>query len=160
MLGSPASPLRITLAAVGRIKRSPLSAAFDEYAKRLTWPLSVKEVEEKRPLSGEQLSNAEGELLLAALPPDATLVALEPEGKEMSSEAFAALLGRYRDEGCRDLAFVIGGADGLSDAVLARAQVKLSIGAMIWPHLLARVMLAEQLFRAQSILAGHPYHRA
>ena len=152
--------MRITIAAVGRIKRSPLSAAFDDYAKRLNWPLTVKEVEEKRPLPAEQLSLAEGELLLAALPPDAALIALEPRGKEMSSEAFAALLSGFQDEGLRDLAFVIGGAEGLSDPLLARARVSLSIGAMIWPHLLVRVMLAEQLFRAQSILTGHPYHRA
>lgn len=152
--------MRITIAAVGRIKRSPLSAAFDEYAKRLTWPLTVKEVEEKRPLPAGQLSLAESELLLAAIPQDAAVVALEPEGREMSSEAFAELLQGFQDEGLRDLAFVIGGAEGLSDPLLQRARVKLSIGAMIWPHLLARVMLAEQLFRAQSILTGHPYHRA
>ena len=152
--------MRITIAAVGRIKRSPLSAAFDEYAKRLTWPLTVKEVEEKRPLPAGQLSLAESELLLAAIPQDAAVVALEPEGREMSSEAFAELLQGFQDEGLRDLAFVIGGAEGLSDPLLQRAQVKLSFGAMIWPHLLARVMLAEQLFRAQSILTGHPYHRA
>lgn len=152
--------MRITIAAVGRIKRSPLSAAFDEYAKRLTWPLTVKEVEEKRPLPAGQLSLAESELLLAAIPQDAAVVALEPEGREMSSEAFAELLQGFQDEGLRDLAFVIGGAEGLSDPLLQRARLKLSIGAMIWPHLLARVMLAEQLFRAQSILTGHPYHRA
>lgn len=152
--------MRITIAAVGRIKRSPLSAAFDEYAKRLTWPLTVKEVEEKRPLPAGQLSLAESELLLAAIPQDAAVVALEPEGREMSSEAFAELLQGFQDEGLRDLAFVIGGAEGLSDPLLQHARVKLSIGAMIWPHLLARVMLAEQLFRAQSILTGHPYHRA
>ena len=152
--------MRITLAAVGRMKRSPLSAAFDDYARRLSWPLTVKEVEEKRPLPAEQLCAAEGEALLAALPDDAYLIALEPEGKALSSEAFAQRLSQLQDEGQRELAFVIGGADGLSDAVLERANFKLTLGAMIWPHLLARVMLAEQLFRAQSILAGHPYHRA
>jgi 23S rRNA (pseudouridine1915-N3)-methyltransferase len=152
--------LRITLAAVGRMKRSPLSAAFEDYAKRLTWPLTLKEVEEKRPLPAEQLMVAEGEALLAALPADCFLIALEPTGKALSSEDFAGLIGRLRDEGRRELGFVIGGADGLSGAVLERSDFKLTLGAMIWPHLLARVMLAEQLFRAQSILAGHPYHRA
>jgi 23S rRNA (pseudouridine1915-N3)-methyltransferase len=152
--------LRITLAAVGRMKRSPLSAAFDDYAKRLTWPLTLKEVEEKRPLPPEQLMAAEGEALLGALPADCYLFALEPRGKALSSEDFAALLGRLQDEGRREVAFVIGGADGLSESLLARSDFKLTLGAMIWPHLLARVMLAEQLFRAQSILAGHPYHRA
>jgi 23S rRNA (pseudouridine1915-N3)-methyltransferase len=152
--------LRITLAAVGRMKRSPLSAAFEDYAKRLTWPLTLKEVEEKRPLPPEQLMAAEGEALLGALPAGCYLIALEPEGKTLSSEAFAALLEKLQDEGRREVAFVIGGADGLSGALLARSDFKLTLGAMIWPHLLVRVMLAEQLFRAQSILAGHPYHRA
>ena len=109
-------------------------------------------MEEKRPLPAEQLCAAEGEALLAALPDDAYLIALEPEGKALSSEAFAQRLSQLQDEGQRELAFVIGGADGLSDAVLERANFKLTLGAMIWPHLLARVMLAEQLFRAQSIL--------
>lgn len=152
--------MRITLAAVGRMKRSPLSAAFEDYAKRLTWPLTLKEVEEKRPLPPEQLMAAEGEALLGALPADCYLIALEPSGKALSSEAFAALLEKLQDEGRRDVAFVIGGTDGLSAPLLARSDFKLTLGAMIWPHLLARVMLAEQLFRAQSILAGHPYHRA
>lgn len=152
--------MRITLAAVGRMKRSPLSAAFEDYAKRLTWPLTLKEVEEKRPLPPEQLMAAEGEALLGALPADCYLIALEPSGKALTSEAFAALLEKLQDEGRRDVAFVIGGADGLSAPLLARSDFKLTLGAMIWPHLLARVMLAEQLFRAQSILAGHPYHRA
>ncbi len=152
--------MRLTLAAVGRMKRSPLEAAFDDYARRLSWPLTVKEVEEKRPLPPEQLMAAEGQLLLSALPPEASVAALEPTGKDLSSEDFAAWIERLQDEGVRDLAFVIGGADGLSPDVLARADRKLRLGAMIWPHLLVRVMLAEQLFRAQSILAGHPYHRA
>ena len=152
--------MRLTLAAVGRMKRSPLEAAFEDYTRRLSWPLTVREVEEKRPLPSEQLVGAEGQLLLSALPSDATVAALEPTGKDLSSEDFAAWIGRLRDEGVRDLAFVIGGADGLSQEVLARADRKLRLGAMIWPHLLVRVMLAEQLFRAQSILAGHPYHRA
>jgi 23S rRNA (pseudouridine1915-N3)-methyltransferase len=151
--------MRITLAAVGRMKRSPLAAAFDGYAKRLTWPLSVKEVEEKRPLAAAQLMAAEGEALLAALPADAYVIALERGGKALDSEGFAALLQRLQDEGRREVAFVIGGADGLSREVLARADMKLTLGAMVWPHLLVRAMLAEQLYRAQSILAGHPYHR-
>ncbi len=87
-------------------------------------------------------------------------MALDPGGQALDSEGFAAALGRWRDGGVRDLVFVLGGPDGLGPAVLARAERKLSFGPMTWPHLLARAMLAEQLWRGASILAGHPYHRA
>ncbi len=151
--------MRITLAAVGRMKRSELAPAYDDYAKRLSWPLTLKEVEEKRPLPAEQLMVAEGAALLSSLPTDAYVIALERSGKNISSEAFAALLQGLQDEGRREVAFVIGGADGLSAEVIERSDFKLSFGAMVLPHMLARTLLVEQLFRAQSILAGHPYHR-
>lgn len=149
----------MTLAAVGRMKRSELAPAYDDYARRVTWSLILKEVEEKRRLPADQLMAAEGVALLSALPSDAYVVALERSGKNISSEAFANLLQDLQDEGRREVAFVIGGADGLSPEVIARADFKLSFGAMVLPHLLARIILVEQLFRAQSILAGHPYHR-
>ena len=88
------------------------------------------------------------------------LIALDMRGKSLSSEDFAALLSRWRDEGAGDLAFAIGGAEGLDDTLCAAAALTLSLGAMTWPHMLVRVMLAEQLYRAQTILTGHPYHRA
>ena len=86
-------------------------------------------------------------------------MALDERGRSLSSAAFADYLGRRRDEGVADLAFVIGGADGLAERVRSRADLVLSLGAPTWPHLLVRGLLAEQLYRAQSILAGHPYHR-
>ena len=98
--------------------------------------------------------------LLAAVPQGARLVALDERGKNLDSPAFAALMGRWQDDGLGDLAFAIGGPDGLSPAVLERADLTLSLGPMTWPHLLVRVLLVEQLYRAQSILDGHPYHRA
>jgi 23S rRNA (pseudouridine1915-N3)-methyltransferase len=99
-------------------------------------------------------------LLADAVPKGATIIVLDQRGKTLSSEDFATRLGRWQDEGVGDLAFIIGGADGLDPAWRQRAALVLSLGAMTWPHVLARVMLAEQLYRAQSILAGHPYHRA
>jgi len=100
----------------------------------------------------------EGEAIVAALPPGATLVALDLGGEAPSSEGFAALLARW-ELLARPLVFGIGGAEGLDAAVLARAHHRLSLGPMTWPHLLVRGLLAEQLFRAQSIRGGHPYHR-
>ncbi|RDD61112.1 23S rRNA (pseudouridine(1915)-N(3))-methyltransferase RlmH [Ferruginivarius sediminum] len=151
--------MRITLAAVGRFRRDSLRSLYDDYAARIAWSLEVKEVVARKPVEGEALKAEEGELLLAAVPGGATLVALDAGGKTLSSEAFAERLRAWRDTGVQDLAFVVGGADGLADDVLRRADLKLSLGAMTWPHMLVRVLLAEQLYRAQAILSGHPYHR-
>ncbi len=152
--------MRIVISAVGRAKRGPLRALFEDYCARLSWPVTLKEVEEKRPLPAAALREREGELLLRQIPDGAALVALDPRGQALSSEDFARLLGQWRDGGTGTVAFAIGGAEGLSPAVLERARLTLSLGAMTWPHLLVRPMLAEQLYRAQAILAGHPYHRA
>jgi 23S rRNA (pseudouridine1915-N3)-methyltransferase len=129
------------------------------YAERIHWPLSIHEVEERRKLPAAELMSREAALLLAALPKGATSVALDPAGRQLSSDAFAGRLAAWRDGGVADLAFLIGGADGLDESVTRQAQLVLSLGEMIWPHLLVRGMLLEQLYRAQQILAGHPYHR-
>jgi 23S rRNA (pseudouridine1915-N3)-methyltransferase len=105
------------------------------------------------------LKAREAELILAAIPAGARLVALDERGQSWSSRELAERLGRWRDQSIAALAFAIGGADGLGQAVLDRADTVLSLGAMTWPHLLARSLLLEQLYRAQQILAGHPYHR-
>ncbi len=152
--------MRITIAAVGRLRSGPMQDLLSEYLRRLTWPHEVKEVEEKRQMPPGALKRREGELLLQTLPKQAVILALDGRGKSLTSEGFARLIQDYRDAGTGDLAFVIGGAEGLSDEVRAAAERSLAFGAMTWPHLLVRVMLAEQLYRAQSILAGHPYHRA
>jgi 23S rRNA (pseudouridine1915-N3)-methyltransferase len=152
--------MRIWLIAVGRLKAGPEQALVRHYAGRITWPFEMREVEEKRPLSAGELREREGALLLAALPKGSTVVALDARGKALTSEAFAAEIARWREGGLADLAFVIGGAGGLSEAVRRRAVRVLSLGPMTWPHLLVRGMLLEQLYRAQQILAGHPYHRA
>jgi 23S rRNA (pseudouridine1915-N3)-methyltransferase len=152
--------MRLTLAAVGRARKGPLKSLYEDYVGRLSWRLELREVEEKRKLSPAELKAREGELLLAAAPKAAKLVALDAGGRSLDSLEFAKLLGHWRDAGRAEVAFVIGGAEGLDEAVLTRADVVLSLGAMTWPHMLVRVMLAEQIFRAQSILSGHPYHRA
>jgi len=152
--------LRLWLAAVGRVKPGPELDLFNQYSKRLSVPITVREVEEKRPLPTPERMAREADLLLATLPPQAVVVALDERGKAMGSVDFATRLGRWRDDGTADLAFVIGGADGHGQAVRDRAALLLSFGAMTWPHMLVRAMVAEQLWRAQAILSGHPYHRA
>ncbi|MBF0251908.1 MAG: 23S rRNA (pseudouridine(1915)-N(3))-methyltransferase RlmH [Alphaproteobacteria bacterium] len=132
---------------------------FDVYAGRLNPAPELREVEEKRRLEGPRLKAREAELLLGATPDGAMVVALDERGRQMSSRAFADRLGAWRDEGVRDVAFLIGGADGLDESVRAKADLILSLGEMTWPHMLVRGMLAEQIYRAHAILSGHPYHR-
>jgi 23S rRNA (pseudouridine1915-N3)-methyltransferase len=152
--------LKITIAAIGRAARGPERELYEHYAGRIRWPLVLRELEEKRKLPAAQLMQREGELLLDAAPAGATLVMLDRRGRMLDSEAFATRLGGWRDSSVSDVAFLIGGADGHTEAMLKKATLVLSFGAMTWPHLLARGMLAEQIYRAQQLLAGHPYHRA
>jgi len=152
--------MRLMVLAVGRLKPGALKALGQDYAARIAGPLVIREVEERRKLPPAEMRQREGALLLAALPRDALAVALDSRGTALTSEAFAARLAAWRDNGRADVAFLIGGAEGLSDLVRARADFTLSLGPMTWPHFLARGMLLEQIYRAQQILAGHPYHRA
>jgi 23S rRNA (pseudouridine1915-N3)-methyltransferase len=161
LLGGAA--MRLILCAAGRARGSPEDALAAEYAKRLKaapaglGPLDIVEIESKERDAARRKAD-EGARILAALPA-VPLLALDPKGKTLSTEDFAATLARLRDESHAALGLAIGGADGLAPKVLSHARLKLSFGPMVFPHLLARVMLAEQLYRAASLLAGHPYHR-
>ena len=151
--------MQIEILAIGRARAGPERALYQTYADRIRWPLTLRELEEKRRLPPAELKVREGALLLEALPRDAAVVALDETGKDISSEQIAERLGRWQDEGRAAVAFVIGGADGLTDEVRARADLLIAFGRQTWPHMLVRAMLAEQIYRAQQILAGHPYHR-
>ncbi len=156
--------MRLHICAVGRLRSGPEKALVDDYLTRCgrtgralgLGPATVTEIDDRK-AAGKP---AEGEALLRAVPEGAMVCALDERGVTMASPDFAARLERWRDEGAQSAAFLIGGADGLDPAVLDRADLTLSFGAMVWPHMLARVMLAEQLYRATGILAGTPYHRA
>jgi 23S rRNA (pseudouridine1915-N3)-methyltransferase len=129
------------------------------YAGRLAPPIAIVELEVRQRLPAAALKAREAELILAALPGQSRLVALDASGEMWSSRGFADRLALWRDAGVPELAFVIGGAEGLDVTILDRAAVLMSLGPMTWPHFLVRGMLLEQLYRAQQILAGHPYHR-
>jgi len=146
------------LLAVGRLKAGPEAALFEQHNARLRPPLAVREIPEARG-SAAEVRRREGAALLAALPPGTLAIALDLGGHAPDSEGLAALLERWEASG-KPLAFLIGGAEGLDPAVLARAEQRLSLGPMTWPHFLVRGLLAEQLYRAQAIRSGHPYHRA
>ena len=149
--------MRLVVAAVGRGRDDPAQQLFENYRHRLPWPLELREV--RAGGGGEAGREREAAALLKGLPEGAYIVALDGTGKALTSEAFAALLAQIRDDGVAVVAFLIGGADGHGAPALARADLVLSLGPMTWPHLLVRAMLAEQLWRAASILSGHPYHR-
>ncbi len=148
--------MRLAVIAVGRMRGDPAAALFERYRKRLRAPLALTEVEAP---AGPARARREGERLLAAAPAGAVLAVLDEGGEMLSSEGLARRLARWRDSGRRDCAFLIGGAEGHDGAVLEKADFRLSLGRMTWPHLLVRAMLAEQLYRAETILADHPYHR-
>lgn len=148
----------LRLIAIGRLGSGPEAALFDRYAARLRPRLAVTEIADARG-SPAEIKRREAAALLAALPASAIAVALDLGGRTPDSEAFAAQLTGWI-EAARPLCFLIGGAEGLDASVLARADHVLSFGALTWPHLLVRTMLAEQLYRARCIASGHPYHRA
>lgn len=139
--------MQLHVIARGKIGRSPEADLVARYAKRIAWPLKLTE-----------LPDVGG----VVPPPQSSCreVLLDEHGQQMSSEQFAALLGRWRDDGVREARFLIGAADGHGVEARAKADLLLGFGAMTWPHLMVRAMLAEQLWRATSILAGHPYHRS
>lgn len=158
--------MRIALAAIGRMKAGPereLVARYLDRAVASGKPLALShfdtiELAESRAGSASARKAEEAKALRAALP-QGILVTLDERGKAMTSEAFAALLLRWRDEGRPAASFVIGGADGLDPDFARSADMMLSFSPMVWPHQLVRIMLAEQLYRATTILSGHPYHR-
>lgn len=155
--------MKITIACIGKAGRAKHDAAqslIESYRERLPWPVAIREVEDKKQGGTvAERKSREAALLLAAVPRSAVIVALDERGRSLSSRQFADQLAQWRDHGEQDVAFLIGGADGLDAALVARARLTLSLSAMTWPHLLARVMLLEQLYRAWSLQTGHPYHR-
>ncbi len=160
--------MRLLLAAVGRLKDGAEREMFDRYAARIDGagrplaigPLQVIEIAESRAAQAPARAAEEAARLLKVAAAADTKVVLDAAGKGMSSEAFAKYLAARRDGGARSLAFLIGGPDGHGPDALAGADLKLSLGPMTLPHQLVRIVLAEQLYRAATILAGHPYHRA
>lgn len=140
------------------MKPGPEAALYAHYAARLRPPPEVTEIPEARGAAAE-VRRREAAAMLAALPEDAVAIALDLGGETPDSEAFARLLSRAEDAG-KQPCFLIGGAEGLDPAVTARARHVIALGPMTWPHFLVRGMLAEQLYRAQAIRSGHPYHRA
>jgi 23S rRNA (pseudouridine1915-N3)-methyltransferase len=146
--------MHILIAAVNRFKSSdPLAKVFQEYCKRMRWRVEVKEI------NPQPSPDDEANLILEAVPPAAPIILLDETGKNLRSTEFSSLIERYQIHGHSKLVFAIGGDFGHGAAMRARAEIAIAFGENTWPHLLTRVLLIEQLYRAQQIIAGHPYHR-
>jgi 23S rRNA (pseudouridine1915-N3)-methyltransferase len=158
--------MRLSIVAVGRLKPGAERELCDRYAGRIRQlagttglKLTVREIPESKKTRAQDRCDDEGDSIAAALAADAVVVALDAGGNELTSEALAGRIADWRDRSTAELAFVIGGADGLSKAIVKRAGLVLSFGKVTWPHQLVRGMLSEQIYRAMTIIAGHPYHR-
>ena len=151
--------MKLSIAAIGHGKSAPEHQLAVNWFSKLPYKGQMIEVVSKRP-AGADRQKDESEKLLSAMPNGAFLVALDPYGKDISSEHLATLIQQQRDQGMRDAVFAIGGADGHDQILLDRADRRLAFGSQTWPHMLFRAMLAEQLYRAEMILIGHPYHHA
>jgi len=143
--------MKIDIIAVGLLKKGALYDAFCEYHKRMQWRVNIIEIKESQ--------KNESDLILSKVAGGAKVIALDERGATLPSLKFADKIKGFQNSGASHVQFIIGGADGLSDAVRARSDFLLSFGQQTWPHMLARVMLLEQIYRAQQILSGHPYHR-
>ncbi len=157
--------MKLGLICVGRLKAGPERELFARYAERIRAlrrlgleGLELKEIDESKAAGAERASREAMELL-AALPAESRLAAFDERGRAETSAAFAQFIASERDRGCKALWFAIGGAEGLDGSVRARATAVFSFGAMTLPHQLARILAAEQIYRAMTILSGHPYHR-
>ena len=160
--------MRLMIAAVGKMRAGPERGLFDDYRKRaelagralgLSGP-ALAECEAPKNASGAKRRDLEAALLLKALPAGAHIIALDERGTDLTSEDIAAAIARRRDAGAPAFALLIGGADGHGPDIKARAAARWSFGRATWPHMLVRIMLAEQIYRATTILSGHPYHRS
>jgi 23S rRNA (pseudouridine1915-N3)-methyltransferase len=158
--------MRITIAAIGKLRAGPERELAERFIGRavkagrgLGLTFDVRELAESRAAALATRRNQEAAALIGAVPAGALIVALDEGGKMVSSRDFAARLARWRDDGAGDVALAVGGPDGHGAALFDGARERLSFGPMTWPHQLFRLMLAEQLYRAVTILSGHPYHR-
>jgi 23S rRNA (pseudouridine1915-N3)-methyltransferase len=151
--------VHVVVLSPGRFKRGPEKDLFERYRDRCPWRVELRELALKRDVAPSELRAAESRLIESRLPTGRPVVVLDEGGELATSTELARRLGGWRDAGAGGAAFVIGGADGIDDALKSRADWRLALGRLTWPHLLVRAMLAEQLYRAAAILAGHPYHR-
>ena len=151
--------MKVLIAAIGKAKpSSPQQQLYIDYVKRIPWKIECKEFDIKTP-DATQRKIKEAEALLSACSGYEYIIALDEKGTNLSSREFSQNLGNWQKEGVSSFAFIIGGADGLNESIIRKAKLTWSFGRVTWPHMLVRALLAEQLYRAHSVISGHPYHR-
>ncbi len=159
--------MKIHILTIGRLKDGPLRQLAADYADRIAKvgpqaglkSLQIREFDEARASDSKQRKSREAEVILAAIPPASIIVALDETGKSLSSRDFSGKIAKWRDDGEQDLVFIVGGPDGLDYDLVKSARQTIAFGMSTWPHQLVKVMLLEQIYRAITLLLGHPYHR-
>lgn len=151
--------MKIHILAIGRCTNTPEAEIVKRYIERTPWDITIKELEERRPIKGEERKKSEAGMLLAAIPKKSFIIILDERGKSQTSNELAKTITNAKDNGFENVCFIIGGADGLSADILAKAQLKISFGKMVWPHMMVRAMLTEQIYRSWAIINRHPYHK-
>lgn len=151
--------MKISIIAVGKCGQSPEGDLIKRYTDRIPWNITIKEIEERRPIKGDERKKSESAMLIAALPKNPFIIVLDERGRAFNSPDFASKLTFATENGFDNICFIIGGADGLSSYILEKAHLKISFGNMVWPHMMVRVMLSEQIYRAWAIINRHPYHK-
>ena len=151
--------MNFVIICIGRARQRNEGNLFKRYADRIKYPLKIIELEERQGFTGEELKSRESKLLIDKIPKSAFVVALDLHGKQFSSDQFAKQVQDWQEQNIRNLVFLIGGSSGFSKVVWDRANFVMSLSLSTWPHLLVRVLLVEQIYRAQCILTGHPYHK-
>ncbi len=150
--------MKFSIRAIGRLKNSPEKILFEQYKRRIVWPCQIIELETSQKQPKSKIKLEESSLLKKGLPKRDIIIGLDERGRNLSSIAFAAKIGQFNDN-AQNVTFLIGGVYGLEDNLKTQCDLIMALGKMTWPHLLVRVLLLEQLYRAQQILAGHPYHK-
>ena len=148
--------MQLSIISIGRFRHGIEYDLFSHYKRRINWQLNIKEIDDRKTRGQKHL---EGNLLLTAVPNQAYMVTLDEQGRNVTSIEFAEQFRNWQNSGIKNVVFLIGGANGLSEEVKRQSNLSIAFGCVTWPHLLLRGMLMEQLYRAQQILAGHPYHR-
>ncbi len=153
--------MKINILSIGKFENSPHKLVFENYLKRLKWKVELREIELKNSdkLSILERKKGEGELILKHYKPDSQMIVCDENGAQPNSQEFAKMLADFALQGKSNISFVIGGSDGLSQEILQKAKYKIAFGKITLPHLMVRCVLIEQLYRAQTIIEGHPYHR-
>ena len=150
--------MKIFIITIGRLKSGPEKLLVDRFIRQITWPLTIYEVETKKKLEPHNLIRREGKLLMDACPKSAKIIAMDKSGKQFTSLEFADQIKKWQHD-AKNIVFIIGGPYGLDKSVIESAELVLSFGQLTWPHMLARAMLLEQLYRVQQITKRHPYHK-